>query len=79
MYYFEETVEAQIDRTVFELCRNLEYYLQRHPQARIRKIQVDTESLESSCGQARKKALEYLQTVPELLEHRLVKSPTVSP
>jgi hypothetical protein len=65
IYFPEQTVEAQIDRTIFELTRNLPYYLQRHRNPRIRLIQVDKNALADACESARRQMLNYLWTVPE--------------
>lgn len=70
-YFSEKTVEEQINRTIFELTKNLSYYLQRHPKRRIRAIKIDRVALESVCIKARDKMFEYLLLVPEFEElHR---------
>lgn len=62
--FFENDPATQIDRSVFELTRNLEYYLQRHPWRRVRETRIDREAMARACEQAR--ARHYLETVPEL-------------
>ncbi|MBW4575027.1 MAG: aldo/keto reductase [Aphanothece sp. CMT-3BRIN-NPC111] len=57
----EKTVEAQIERAMFELTTNLYYWLQRHPHQRIRKLQLDPVHLQTAITQAHSKMLEYYQ------------------
>jgi len=42
----ETTHEAQIDRSFFELRKNLYYYLQRNRDRRIRNVKIDTDNME---------------------------------
>ena len=35
LYFIEQAIPDQIERTIFELNKNLRYYLQRHPDPRI--------------------------------------------
>lgn len=70
LFFFEKSVRAQVGRSVFEIRKNLGYYLQRHPDAAVRVMNVDRPSLVSACRSAREKMLEYLDTVPELADLR---------
>jgi hypothetical protein len=36
LYFIEQEITDQIERSIFELDKNLHYYLQRHPDPRIR-------------------------------------------
>jgi hypothetical protein len=45
LYLAEGSVEAQIDRCLFELQRNLSYYQQRCKDERVRNTEIDRERL----------------------------------
>jgi len=45
IFFAEETVEAQIDRCLFELRNNAAYFLQRHPNRHVRRLEVDSEAI----------------------------------
>lgn len=66
VYLPEKTVEAQIERAVFELRSNAVYYLQRNHDPRIRRCQIDPQRLEAAIERARVQMLEYLRTVSAL-------------
>jgi len=55
----EPTVEEQIDRMWFELTTNLDYYLQRNPDPRVRKTRVAPENIEKLRAQIKATMLEY--------------------
>jgi len=57
----ETTVEAQIDRTVFEIEHNLDYYQARNADPQIRQLQVDRERLHRAMTHARKLMCEFAQ------------------
>jgi len=46
LYFKEKTREQQIERSFFELKKNMGYYFQRHCDRRIRTIQIDSIRLE---------------------------------
>jgi len=50
----EETIEAQIERVVFELRTNLFYYLARAPHRRARKARIDEPQLTRAVEEVRK-------------------------
>jgi hypothetical protein len=58
----QETIE-QIDRAIFEIEHNLDWYLQRHPLSRIRKLRADAELLQSVLPEVRKLLIEYKKRV----------------
>jgi hypothetical protein len=66
MYFFEASESEQIDRVEFELLNNLDYYLQRHPWARIRAVRLDRGQLETACAAAGEQARAFLRSIPEL-------------
>lgn len=66
MHFFETTASAQVERAMFELTRNLDYYLQRHPRKCVRKIEIAQDVLKSACVQGEMIAKGYLANVPEL-------------
>ncbi|MBF2097350.1 MAG: hypothetical protein IGQ88_03095 [Gloeomargaritaceae cyanobacterium C42_A2020_066] len=49
----EKTIEAQIERALFELDTNLVYWLQRNPDARLRRLRVDRDALQKNLVTAR--------------------------
>ncbi|MDJ1180300.1 hypothetical protein PJF56_15655 [Roseofilum sp. BLCC_M91] len=59
----ESTVEEQIDRAIFELENNLYYYLQRHPDRRVRTLKVERSPLKAAIQSARTKMLQDLQKI----------------
>jgi len=62
----ELTVEEQIDRAIFELNRNLDWYLQRHPLAKIRKIKLDKSQLKQATEQAQAQLIAYIGKAEQL-------------
>lgn len=66
LYLSEPTQEAQVDRAVFELTRNLAYYLERNPRRAIRRFEIDPEALGRACHEARGRMLGFLAANPEL-------------
>jgi N-acetylglutamate synthase-like GNAT family acetyltransferase len=55
-------------RTMFELTKNVTYYLQRHNDERVRHLQLESERWTTACTRAREKMLNFLCTVPELAD-----------
>lgn len=66
----EPSAPAQVERAIFELKRNAPYYLQRHNDERVRRLELEPAPWFTACTQARDKMLYFLQTVPELAEMR---------
>lgn len=59
----ETTVEEQIERAIFELEKNLYYWLQRHPDRQIRLLKIDQTRLKIATEKARDKMLEYAEKI----------------
>lgn len=62
----ELTVQAQIDRTAFELTHNVDYYMQLNPRPRVRKLKIDKDRMIAACREASEKMRSHLMTKPEL-------------
>jgi hypothetical protein len=60
----EKTREAQIDRAMFELQHNSDYYLQTHPRRKVRKTKLDEQRLAAACAEMRRKMLGDLVLLP---------------
>ncbi|MFC0183177.1 hypothetical protein SAMN04515674_105151 [Pseudarcicella hirudinis] len=66
MFFFENSVEEQIQRTYFELTNNLDYYLQRNKSKKIRHFKIDKSLLETALKEACRKMREFHNLVPDL-------------
>jgi len=64
----EPNATAQVERTMFELTKNVTYYLERHNDERVRRLQLESEAWSTACTRAREKMLYFLCTVPELAD-----------
>jgi hypothetical protein len=64
----EPSGTAQVERAIFELRRNVPYYLQRHSDERVRQLHLESATWSTACTQARDKMLHLLSTVPELAD-----------
>lgn len=64
----EPNATAQVERTMFELTKNVTYYLQRHNDERVRRLQLESEAWSMACTRARDKMLHFLCSVPELAD-----------
>jgi hypothetical protein len=64
----EPNATAQVERTMFELAKNMTYYLQRHNDERVRGLHLESEAWARACTHARDKMLHFLCTVPELAD-----------
>ena len=64
----EPNATAQVERTMFELTKNVTYYLQRHNDERVRRLRLESEAWSTACTGARDKMLHFLCTVPELAD-----------
>jgi hypothetical protein len=64
----EPNATAQVERTMFELTKNVTYYLQRHNDERVRCLHLEPASWSAACTQARDKMLYFLCSVPELAD-----------
>jgi hypothetical protein len=54
----ERSVDEQIDRAMFELCRNANYYLRTHPRRKVRSTVLDEGRLAAVCVEIRAKMLD---------------------
>ena len=68
LHFYETTASEQVERAMFEVIRNLDYYLQRHPRKCVRKVQMAPDILQPVCAQGEMIAKQYLTDVPELAE-----------
>ena len=66
LYFYEKSVENQINRTAFELAQNLLYYLQRNRHSKIRNLRLDTEKLKTVILKTSDQMLRYSSTISEL-------------
>jgi hypothetical protein len=66
----EPNATAQVERTMFELTKNITYYLQRHNDNRVRGLQLEPEAWSAACTRVRDRMLHFLCTVPELADVR---------
>jgi hypothetical protein len=66
----EPNATAQVERTMFELTKNITYYLQRHNDERVRRLQLESEAWSAACTRARDRMMHFLCTVPELADVR---------
>jgi hypothetical protein len=58
----EKTIEEQIDRALFEMSKNLDYWMQRHYDPTVRKIRLPNKKrLNAALEEARESMLEYRQ------------------
>ena len=64
----EPSATAQVERAIFELRMNAPYYLQRHGNERVRRLQLKSGAWSTACARARDKMLHFLCSVPELAE-----------
>jgi hypothetical protein len=64
----EPNATAQVERTMFELTKNVTYYLQRHNDERVRHLRLESEVWSTACARAREKMLHFLRSVPELAD-----------
>jgi len=66
IFFQDNTAIEQIERTVQELNVNAQYYLNQLEQAHIRSITIEVEKLKDSTEIAKRKMIEFLNTVPAL-------------
>jgi hypothetical protein len=66
--FAERTAAEQIDRTIFEIDRNLDYYLGRAASPAIRKFRPQREKLLAALPQAKTRMREFIRILRELRE-----------
>lgn len=64
LYFPENTREEQIDRAVFEITRNLRYYLDRAVDPKVRETRLDPERVDAAAQEARRIMTGFLENVP---------------
>jgi len=64
----EPNATAQVERTMFELTKNVSYYLQRHNDERVRRLRLEPEGWSTACTRAQDMMLHFLCSVPELAD-----------
>lgn len=57
LWFYENSIEDQIERAVFEIGTNISYYLQRNPKRQVRETDFDMATLNDICREARRTAL----------------------
>jgi hypothetical protein len=62
----EPTRKAQVDRALFEIEQNADYYLARTPTLAGKLVRIDPEKTAQACRDARKLAYHFIDTVPQL-------------
>jgi hypothetical protein len=70
IWFPEPNATAQVERTMFELTKNVTYYLQRHNDERVRSLRLESEAWSTACTRVRDKMLHFLSSVPELADVR---------
>lgn len=65
-WFAEKTAEAQIERTIFELTRNLQAYLRLNPRGKVRRMRVDEAAMAAACGEAREVLRSHLEQIEVL-------------
>ncbi|MEM6460788.1 MAG: hypothetical protein AAF724_02610 [Pseudomonadota bacterium] len=68
IWMFENSRKAQVDRAIFEIERNADYYICRTPKLAGRFVRTDPEKLHKACSRARQLAYQFIETIPELKE-----------
>lgn len=59
----EKTLLDQIDRAVFEITHNIDWYLQHHPIRKVRNIKVQKSHLRQVAKETKKKMQEYVNVI----------------
>ena len=70
LYLPEPTVEAQIERTLFELTANLPVYLRQNDDPRIRAFSIDRERWQEAAQRMKATMLEHMRKVPPASEQQ---------
>ncbi len=63
LYLIERSIEAQIQRSIFEIQKNASYYLHRNFDPRITFFKLDPVRLEPACREAKAKMIEYFKKI----------------
>ena len=57
----EPSIEEQIERAIFEIQRNIEYYMQRNTRRKIRKLRIDRNRIGVAGERAKSKMYEFIR------------------
>ena len=60
IWFKEASAQEQVERVIFELSHNLDYYLQTHPRRKIRNTRIDPQRLATVCAEMKAKMLDDL-------------------
>jgi hypothetical protein len=63
IFMMEQDIAAQIERSIFELDKNLHYYLQRHPDPRIRYHNINMQDFRKALDDAKQLMIKFTQEV----------------
>jgi hypothetical protein len=63
IYMMEQNIAAQIERSIFELNKNLHYYLQRHPDPRIRYHNINMQDYRMALDDAKHLMIKFTEDV----------------
>jgi hypothetical protein len=63
LYFKEQQITDQIERSIFELDKNLHYYLQRHPDPRIRYHKINMRNYRETLDDAKMLMIKFSKEV----------------
>ncbi|MFU8816375.1 MAG: hypothetical protein ACNA7W_13575 [Pseudomonadales bacterium] len=66
LQFREQSAEEQVERALFEITENLDFYLQLNPKRRVRRLRVDRDARRCATEAARQRLQTNLAAVPEL-------------
>ncbi len=70
LFFAEQTIPEQIDRALFELNKNIDWYLHRHPLRQIRQIKIDKSRMRQATEAAKAQLLAYIGEAEKLEERQ---------
>jgi hypothetical protein len=62
----EDTESAQVERAMYELRHNIDFYLQRNVDPRIHSLEIDSAAWNGVLDEVRERLLHLLDTIPKL-------------
>jgi hypothetical protein len=62
----EGSTAEQVERALFEIRENLDFYLQLNPRRCVRKVRIDSATRRRACAAARERLHRHLASVPAL-------------
>lgn len=66
LHFREHSAEEQVERAVFEIVKNFDFYMQLNHKRRVRKVRVDAAARRRAVDSARRRVCANLATVPQL-------------